>query len=49
MASSLSNFVYNLAKVIHKLKCKNWHDNKKCEMCGKDCDCFLEYTNLKDD
>ena len=51
-ASSLSNLVYNLAKGIHKLKCKNEHDNKKCEMCGKrykDCVCFLEYTNLKDD
>ena len=52
MASSLSNLVYNLAKGIHKLKCKNEHDNKKYEMCGiryKDCDCFLGYTILKDD
>ena len=34
MASSLSNFVYNLAEGIYKNKCK-------------DCDCFLEYKNVK--
>ena len=28
MASFLSNLINNLAKVIHKLKCKNEHDNK---------------------
>ena len=28
------------------------HDNKKCETCGikyEYCDCFLEYSNFKDD
>ena len=52
MASSLSNLVNNLAEGIHKTKCKYRHDNKKCESCGikyKDCDCFLEYINPKDD
>ena len=52
MASSLSNFVSNLDEGIHKNKCKYEHDDKKCETCRikyKDCDCFLEYTNFKDD
>ena len=30
MASSLSNLVDDLAVRIHKIKCKNEHDNKKC-------------------
>ena len=29
MASSLSNLVNNLAKEIHKIKCKHWHNDKK--------------------
>ena len=52
MTSSLSNLVDNLAEGIHKIKCKHEHDNRKCEMCGinyKDCECCLEYTNIKDD
>ena len=52
MTSSLSNLVDNLAEGIHKIKCKHAHDNRKCEMCGikyKDCECCLEYTNIKDD
>ena len=52
MASSLSNLVNNLCEGIHRIKCKFEHDNKKCETCGikyKYCDCFLEYTNFKDD
>ena len=52
MTSSLSNLVDNLAEGIHKIKCKHRHDNRKCEMCGikyKDCECCLEYTNIKDD
>ena len=52
MASSLSNFVNNLFEGIHKIKCKFDHDDKKWETCGikcKYCDCFLEYTNFKDD
>ena len=35
MASSLWNFVNNLAEGIHKIKCK-------------DCDCFFEYENVKE-
>ena len=52
MASSLSNLVNNLAKGIHKIKCKCGYDNKKCKICGikyKDCECCLEYTRAKND
>ena len=52
MASSLSNLVNNLSEGIHNIKCKYGHDDKKYETCGikyKYCDCFLEYTNFKDD
>ena len=51
MESSLSNLVNNLAEGIHKIKCKNEHNNKKFEMRGikfNDCYCFLEYTSFKD-
>ena len=44
MASSLSNLVINLSERLHRIKCKLEHDNK-----NKYCDCFLEYTNFKDD
>ena len=50
MASSLSKLVNNLAEGINKIKCKNEHDNKKCEMWEikyKDCDWFPECTNFK--
>ena len=52
MESSLSNLVNNLSEGIHRIKCKYGHDDKKWETCGikyKYCDCFLEYTNFKDD
>ena len=52
MASSLSIFVNNLFEGIHRIKRKFDHDDKKWETCGikcKYCDCFLEYTNFKDD
>ena len=52
MASSLSNLVNNLFEGIHKIKSKYGHDDNQCENCRikyKYCDCFLEYTNLKDD
>ena len=52
MASSLSNLVINLAEGVHDIKCKYGHDNKNCETCGikyKDCECCVEYTNVKDD
>ena len=34
MASSLSNLVDNLSKVVYQTKCKYGHVNKKCEVCG---------------
>ena len=52
MGSSLSNLVNNLVERIHKIKCKYGPDDKKCETCGikyKYCDCFIQYTNFKDD
>ena len=52
MASTLSNLVNNLSERIHRIKCKYRHDDEKLEICGikyKYCDCFLEYTNVKDD
>ena len=52
MASSLSNLVNNLSEGRHRIKCKLKHDNKKCETCRikhKYFDCFLKYTNFKDD
>ena len=52
MANSLSNFVNNLSKEIHKIKCKYGHDDKKYETWRIKCkysNCFLEYVNFKDD
>ena len=52
MASSLSNIVDSLAEGIHKTYCKYGHGNKNCETClikDKDCECCLQYTNVKDD
>ena len=52
MESSLSNLVNSLSKGIHKIKCKYRHDDKRCGICiikYRYCDCFLEYTNFKDD
>ena len=40
----------NLAEKIHKIKCKNGHDNKKCETCGikyKDFECVLNTQIIK--
>ena len=42
----------NLVDGSHKTKCIYEHDNKNCETYGikwKDCECCLEYTNVKDD
>ena len=50
--SWLSNLVNNLSEGIHKIKCKYEHDDKRCETYRikyKYWDCFLEYTNFKDD
>ena len=52
MVSSLSNLVNNLSEEIHRINCKYGHDDKKCETCRikfKYCECFLGYTNFKDD
>ena len=52
MVSSLPNLVNNLSEVIHRIKCKFEHDNKKSDTCRikyRYSDCFLEYTNFKDD
>ena len=52
MISSLSNLVNKLVRRIHKIKCKYGHEKKKCETCRikyKDCECWLEYTNVKND
>ena len=52
MASSSSNLANNLSEGIHRIKCKLGHDEKKYEACRikcKNCDCFLEYANFKDD
>ena len=52
MGSSLSNLVKNVSGRISRTKCKHRHDDKKCKTCEiryKNCDCFLEYTNFKDD
>ena len=35
MASLLSNLFDNLAEGVHEIKCKNGHDKKKSEECGK--------------
>ena len=51
MTSTLSILVNNLSEGIHKIKCKHEENEKKCEICGITydlCDCFLEYTNIKD-
>ena len=52
MASSLSNLVNNVSEGVHKTKCKYRQNDKKretCEIKYKYCDCFLEYTNFRDD
>ena len=52
MTSSLSNLANNHSEGIHKIKCKYGHDDRKCETCAvtyEVCDCFLQYTNFKDD
>ena len=52
MESSLSNLANNFFEGIHRIKCKFGHDDKKggtCIIKYKYCDCFLEYTDFKDD
>ena len=52
MAGSSSNFVNNISKVIAKILCKHWHEDKKCQTFKikyKYCHYFLEYANFKND
>ena len=52
MTSSLSKLVYDLAEGIYKIKCRCEHYNNKYKTCGIkycDCECCLEYANIKDD
>ena len=52
MENSLSNLVNNLGERIYKVKCKYRPNDKKCETCRikyKNCKCFLDYKNFKDD
>ena len=52
MASSLPNLVNTFSERIHKTKCKDGNNDKKCETCGityKLCNYFLQYTNFRDD
>ena len=52
MASSLSNLVNNTSEEAHRVKCICGRNDGKCETCGikyNHCDCFLEYTDFKDD
>ena len=51
MVSLLSNLVNNLYEGLHRITCKFWHEDKKWETCRikyKYYECFLEYTNFKD-
>ena len=45
-ASSLSNLADDIAKKVHKIKCKYGHANRKCETCEIK---YKEYTSIKDD
>ena len=52
MASSLSNLSNDLSKGIQQIKGKLGNDDEKCKTCCikyKNCNCFLECTNFKDD
>ena len=49
MASSLSDLVNNLSEGLHRIKCISERDDKECGIKFKYCDCFLAYTNFKDD
>ena len=57
IAQDLRQAHYQIVSIIFlkefiAFKCKSGHNDQKCETCGikyKHCDCFLEYTNFKDD
>ena len=47
MASLLLNLDKNLSEGIHKIKCKDVHNDKICKSCEityNICDCFLDYN-----
>ena len=46
MASSFSNIINSFPERIYRFRFKFGPDHNKCE---KYCECFLEYTNFKDD
>ena len=51
-ANSSLNLVNNLSEGIQKIKCKHGHSDKNFETCRikyKYYNCFLGYTNFKDD
>ena len=51
MASSLSNLIDNIAGRFHKINSTYGNDNSKCVKCKtkyKDCEYYVEYTNIKD-
>ena len=48
MVSLLSNLVDNYPD-NHKTKSKYEHDTKTVNMANKYCECYFEYTNVKDD
>ena len=52
IASSLSNLVNNFSEEFYRIKHNFGHNDKKCETCRikyKYYDCFLDYSNFKDD
>ena len=52
MANSLSSLADNLDEEGYKINCKYIYGSKKCEICRikcKNCECCLEYLNLRDD
>ena len=52
MTGWLPDLVNNVYEGIHRIKCKYGQNDKKCKTYGiryKYCNCFLEYTNSRDD
>ena len=51
LVSSLSNIADSLTEIIHEIWCKYGQENKSEEygVKYKDCECYLEYINVKYD
>ena len=49
MPRSLSNLLNNPAEGIHKIKCKYANNKKTVGIKYKDCERYLDYTNIKGD